>query len=199
MSNRISGIILGAGTSSRFAGNKLVALIDGTPVIGHVLEAALTSRLGRIALVVGYESQTIEMALGKKLGDARVELVRIDNYEIGQSRAVIAGLEAIWTDSTAAMYLMGDQPFLTSGIINSLISTFKKSQKAICYPSIDGKRRNPVIFGAKFFPDIRAIKGDTGARAIIDSNPDQTIALAFDDERPFLDIDTPAEYQKLVR
>ncbi|MBZ0216956.1 MAG: nucleotidyltransferase family protein [Fimbriimonadaceae bacterium] len=194
----ISGIILAAGTSSRFAGNKLVASIDGGSLIGHVLDAALASRLGKIVIVLGHRSHEVKIALGEKLNNERIAVECISDYAQGQSRSVIAGLQAVQAESMAAMYLMGDQPFLNPAIIDSLISAFEESGMAICYPSINGKRRNPVIFGKIFFPDILAIEGDTGARAIIDRNADQAFGVPFDDELPFLDIDTSAEYRKLA-
>lgn len=196
-SSSIAAVILGAGTSSRFTGNKLISLIDGKPAIGRVLEAALSSRLGKVVLVLGHENDAVRAALGDSTSDERVSVEVISDYGEGQSRSVITGLRALQAGDTAVMYLMGDQPLITPAIINSLIAAFETSNKAICYPSFNGKRRNPVIFAASLFPDILALKGDTGARAIIDTNPDQTCAVPFDSEMPFLDIDTTAEYRKI--
>jgi len=195
----IAGVVLGAGTSSRFNGNKLTALIDGRPTIGHVVDAALASRLGRVVVVLGHESEDVERVLGARCSNERIGLVHIANYADGQSRSVIAGLRSVQSDFTAAMYLMGDQPFLTSQIIDLLISAFEKSEATICHPTIDGMRRNPVVFDAAFFPEILTLEGDTGARAILEANRDQALAIPFGDELPFLDMDTVAQYRKMIR
>jgi len=193
----IAGIILAAGMSTRFGGNKLVAELDRVPIIRRVAETALASGLQRIVAVLGHEHSAVRSALGDLPGDERLEMVINEGYRQGQSSSVIAGLRALEADFSAAMYLMGDQPRLSAGIIDGLIDAFQNSEKNICYPSFQNRRRNPVIFGERFYADILALTGDTGARAIIDANPEDALAVAFEKEHPFLDVDEAGDLNLL--
>ncbi|MBO33991.1 MAG: hypothetical protein CMM74_13620 [Rhodospirillaceae bacterium] len=194
----VAGVILAAGLSSRYNGNKLLAPLKGKPLIQWVAEAALASKLDRIVAVFGHEKDKARKVVSAILQDPRFDYIDIDDYQSGQSRSVIAGLMHISRDYAGTMYLMGDQPLIDPAIIDEIITTFENSDKGICYPSFNGKRRNPVIFGEKFYPDILALTGDTGARQIIDSNPDSTVSLEYQSEIYFRDVDREIDLQSLV-
>jgi molybdenum cofactor cytidylyltransferase len=193
----IAGIILAAGLSTRFGGNKLLAELDGVAIIHRVVETALASGLEQIVIVLGHDQAPIRAALGDLAKNDRLEIIVNQDYRHGQSTSVTAGLKAVQANFTAAMYLMGDQPLLDSGIIDSLIKAYQSTDHDICYPSFQNQRRNPVIFGDVFFNDILALGGDTGARAIIDANPDRAMAVVFNQEEPFLDVDEENDLNSL--
>jgi molybdenum cofactor cytidylyltransferase len=194
----VAGIVLAAGMSKRFGANKLVALWRGKPLIRWVVQAALGSRLERVVVVLGHESALVRSAFADLFEDDRLKAIANAAYRTGQSSSVIAGLEAVRTDFPAAMFLMGDQPMLDAGVIDGLISAYERSGKAICLPSYNGTRRNPVIFAKRFYPDILALSGDTGARALIDANPDDVASVEFAQEWLFHDVDIDADLQKLT-
>jgi len=198
MAARVAGIVLAAGMSRRFGGNKLLAPLDGVPLVRHVAAAALASRLNRVVVVLGHQRAAVQAALGDLLDGTHCTAVVNAAYRDGQSGSVVAGLEAVRHEFPAAMFLMGDQPRLDAGIIDALIAAYEAAGTDICYPSRDGMRRNPVIFGHRFFPDILALNGDTGARAVIDANPDAATAVAFDDAAPFRDVDRGHDLAALV-
>ncbi|MCC7168181.1 MAG: NTP transferase domain-containing protein, partial [Rhodospirillales bacterium] len=93
-------------------------------------------------------------------------------------------------------FLMGDQPYLEPRIIDALIDAH---QGGITLPAVGGQRRNPVIFDRQFYPDILALAGDTGARAIIEANRARVTAVPFEAERPFADIDKAEDLDRLAR
>ncbi len=188
----VAGIVLAAGLSRRFGGNKLLADFRGRPIIRRVVEAALASRLERVVVVLGHEHAKVRAAL---IDDDRLQLVVNHAYGDGQSGSVIAGLKAV--RAPAAMFLMGDQPLLDTAIIDALIAAFHRAGKDICYPCHAGSRRGPVIFSRRFYPDILSLTGDTGARALIDANADAAIAVAFAEGRPFEDVDRDVDLARL--
>ncbi len=185
----VAGVVLAAGLSRRFGGNKLLALLHGTPLVRHALKAALASRLDRIVVVLGHQSDRVRAALTGLLDGDRCAVATNHAYRNGQSQSVIAGLEAVGFDCPAVMFLMGDQPLLDAGIIDELIAAHKQKRTDICFPSCNGRRRNPVIFSARFYPHILALKGDTGARAVIDANRDAATAVEFANDAQFQDVD----------
>ncbi len=196
--SNVAGIVLAAGLSRRFGGNKLLAPVRGKAMIAWTVEGALASRLGRVAIVLGHQREQVRAGLGDLLADARLEEVFNESYRQGQSGSVIAGLNAVRGEHDAAMFLMGDQPLLEPGTIDALIAAHEQSATDICYPSRGGHRRNPVIFTARFFPAILALTGDTGARALIDANPDAGTAVEFAEPDQFCDVDSIGDLKALV-
>lgn len=65
-------------------------------------------------------------------------------------------------------------------------------------PAYRGKPANPVLFAREFFPEIAAIDGDRGARPIIGEHRQEVHYLAIDADPP-LDVDTPADYERLKK
>ncbi len=198
MTARVAGIILAAGLSKRFAGNKLLAPVRGKAMIRWTVEAALASRLGRVVIVLGHERAQVGAALGDLFAGRRLEEVVNHDYRDGQSSSVIAGLEAVRGEHRAAMFLLGDQPLVEAATIDTLIAAFEKSASDICYPCHGGRRRNPVIFAEPFFPAILALTGDTGPRALIDANPHAVTAVEFAASAQFEDVDSPGDLKSLL-
>jgi len=193
----IAGIVLAAGLSSRFGGaNKLVAPIEGVPLIRRVAMAALASKLDRVVVVLGHQADTVRAVLADLARDERLAFIENVEPEKGQSGSVRIGLGVVAADCDAALFLMGDQPYLEPRIIDALIDAH---QGGITLPAVGGQRRNPVIFDRQFYPDILALAGDTGARAIIEANRARVTAVPFEAERPFADIDKAEDLDRLAR
>lgn len=195
---RVAGIVLAAGMSTRFGANKLLAPLRGKPLVRLVAEAALASQLDPVVAVLGHQSERLRAALGELVDHDRLAIAVNPAYGDGQSGSVVAGLKAVQDDCAGAMFLMGDQPLLDAAIVDQLIAAYRRSGKEICYPSVAGKRRNPVIFGARFFPAILALTGDTGARALIDANPEAAIAVEFNRPTAFRDVDRDRDLDDLI-
>ena len=193
----VAGIVLAAGKSARFGGNKLVAPFRGEPLLRRPVEAARASRLERIVVVLGNEAARVESAIADLVDGARVRTVVNPAYDRGQGGSVVAGLGAVGEDFPAAMFLMGDQPLLDAAIIDDLIAAHERTGKAICFPLCRGRRRNPVLFAARFFPDILRLTGDVGARALIDAHREAAAAVEYADEAPFRDVDRLPDLERL--
>jgi len=185
----VAGVVLAAGRSSRFGANKLVATFHGVPLLRRVVEAARASRLRRVAVVLGHEPERVRGAIADLLEPPACEAVINENYLQGQSGSVIAGLRAVGPEADAVLFLLGDQPLLTAGQIDELIAAYETSGRGIVYPSVRGKRRNPVLFARRFDAEILMLTGDAGARSIIHAHPEAVHAVEYPDERPFLDVD----------
>ncbi len=96
------------------------------------------------------------------------------------------------------MFLLGDQPLLESETIDYLLEQFWSSDKDICVPAHRGKRGNPTIFSQRFYQQLSQIKGDIGARNIIQSFPEHVLQVDIYNPLFFFDIDTPADFNKLT-
>jgi len=195
--NKTAGIILAAGAATRFGQPKQLLRLKDKYLIERVLDAALSSRLGRIVLVLGYARRKILQALGKKAQHAKLHIEVNPHYKKGQSHSLRVGLSAVRNDFPAVIFLLGDQPMLNTATINTLLERFWSADKDICVPLYRGQRKNPVIFSRRFYGRLMEIRGDIGARQLIDDNPDQVLAIEIDDPLCFFDIDTPQDFENL--
>lgn len=194
-----AGIILAAGASTRFGQPKQLLRLKNKYLIEWVLDAALSSRLSRIILVLGDAHQEIRRALGPKSQHTKLQIEVNQHYKKGQSHSLQIGLSAVKKDYPAAMFLLADQPMVDTATIDVLLQSFWSANKDICVPMFQGKRGNPCIFSQKFYRQIMELKGDTGARQLIDANPDRVLSVKIRQPLCFFDIDTEEDFEKLLR
>jgi molybdenum cofactor cytidylyltransferase len=187
-----AGIILAAGASTRFGQPKQLMRLKDKYLIEWVLDAALNSRLSRIVLVLGYAHQKILQVLEEKSQHSKLHIEINPKYKKGQSHSLRVGLSTVKNDFPAVMFILGDQPMLSSATINTLLDRFGSVDKDICVPTYKGQRKNPVVFSRRFYSHLMAIKGDIGARQLIDE-------VEIDDPLGFFDIDTTQDFEKLKK
>ncbi len=192
----ISGIILAAGAAERMGRQKLLLDLKGKPVLQWTLEAALGSKLDEVVCVVR-ESKEIQQKIPLK--HEKLRWAVNDRAAEGQSTSIIAGLEAISPESEAALFLVGDQPLIKPELINGLIELFRKTDALIVVPTFTSQSRNPVLFHSNLFPEILQLKGDRGARGLIEKYRKNSVFLEWPEETPFFDVDRWEDYEKLTR
>jgi molybdenum cofactor cytidylyltransferase len=185
---KIPAIVLAAGASSRMGSNKLLAEIDGVPMIGRVVQATKASAAEPVVVVTGREHDKVRDALAGR----SVEFVHNPDYQSGLSSSLKRGLGALPQDCDAVVVLLGDMPGVTTTLIDKLIAAFNPTEgRAICVATRHGKRGNPVLFARRFFPEMMALEGDVGARGLLGAYPELVCDVEADDDAPLIDIDTP--------
>jgi molybdenum cofactor cytidylyltransferase len=185
---KIAAVVLAAGLSSRMGRNKLLAYIDGKPLIRRVVEAAAASSADPIVVVSG--NAAAETAATLSGLDVRV----IDNpdYRNGLSTSLKCGLRELPDDCDGAVILLGDMPAVTAALIDRLVAAFDPSEsRAICVATHHGKRGNPVLWARQFFPEMLQLEGDVGAKHMMAANGELVCEVEAADDAPLIDIDTP--------
>jgi len=185
----ITGIILASGFSKRMTRDKLLLEVGDMPVVERVVRVAQSSLLDDIILV--YQNNRVK-EIGKQYG---VRTIYNDSAHEGQSAAVKLGVRKSRPDTDAFMFLVGDQPFLDSATINTLIDQFEKNPQQIIVPVYNGKRGNPVIFPFLFRDNLLALEGDRGGRVLIEKMGDRVKLVVFEDGTAGIDFDTEEEYE----
>jgi molybdenum cofactor cytidylyltransferase len=192
---RIGALILAAGRSTRFgASNKLLADLDGTPIVRRVAMAVLASRARPVVVVTGHQAERVEAALA----GLDVRLVHNRDYAEGLSTSLKTGLSALPPDIDGTLVCLGDMPQISGNHIDRLISAFApKEGRSIAVPIHNGKRGNPVLFGRDLFPEMMEAEGDTGARHLIGRHAEEVAEVDLGTDAIFADVDTPDALARL--
>lgn len=184
---RIGTILLAAGRGTRFGEEpKLLALLDGCPVVRRTAEAALAALPRPVVAVLGAHEEAVEAALA----GLDLTLVRNRAYADGLSTSLKAGIAAL-PDHDAAIVMLGDMPLVSPTLIDRLASTFSEAEAkpASVVPVHDGRRGNPVLLNLRLLRDgIASLSGDRGAGPLLAGRPD--VVEIDGDPSTSLDIDT---------
>ena len=189
---RVGGVVLAAGGSTRYGGEKLLAPLDGKPVVQHVIDAANASRLADVVVVLGHDAKGLLTML--RLGRARP----IVNHEwaSGQASSLRAGVRAV-ADLDAVVVLLGDQPRITAALIDALVLRQRTSGTAAVVSSWNGRRSPPALLTSRLFSEIEALRGDVGAREILAGRHDVAEVEVTGALGSLLDVDRPEDLDAL--
>lgn len=192
--DRVAAVILAAGGGQRFGGLKQLALWRGQPLLGHVIEAVLASQVYEVVVVVGYEAERVAAFIQALWPGLRI--VINPYWPRGQSTSMQAGLLALHPESAAALFVLADQPRLSTEVINALIQCRRATLAPIVVPTYGGQRGNPVLFDRALFPELMAVTGDVGGRGLIHKYADQVAWLPFAAEAAPGDVDRPEDLEE---
>lgn len=192
----IFGVLLAAGMSSRMGRPKQLLEWRGRPMVRHVAEQALASRLSGLVVVTGADATAARAAL---VGlDGPVQTVENSDYAAGQAGSLRAGLSVLPGSTEAALVLLVDQPLVTPALIDAVLDAYEADRSCLAVvPSYQGRRGNPVLLAAPLFAELASLAGDVGARAVLERHADRVCWLDVDDPAAVTDVDTPEAYRGL--
>jgi molybdenum cofactor cytidylyltransferase len=191
----VSAVVLAAGMSRRMGTPKQLLRIGGETILERTLKNVRASVVEEIILVLGFAAESVE----KEISTDRVTVVRNQEYQQGMGTSLRAGLAAVDARASAALIVLADQPFVRPDTLNRLIACHQESKPQIIIPMYKGFRGNPVLLDRSVFPELKALSGDVGCRAIFGSHTENICKLAVEDVGILLDIDSQEEYQKLEK
>jgi molybdenum cofactor cytidylyltransferase len=195
----IAAVILAAGRSTRFSSNqpgttKLVAELNGKPLIRHVAEAALGSAARPVIAVTGHARDLVQAALA----DVPVTFAHNEDYASGLASSLRVGIAAVPPNAPGAIILLGDMPLVTSDLIDEVIRSFGEGANADAVaPVTAGRRGNPVLLARSLFAGVAGLTGDEGARRLLQNPGIHVIEIASAGEAAGADIDTPEALETL--
>jgi molybdenum cofactor cytidylyltransferase len=184
---RIAGVVLAAGMSSRMGSNKLLAAVDGVPLIRRTVEAVVAAHVRPVIVVTGHQAKEVEDALA----GLPVQFVFNPRYAEGQSTSLRLGVQAVPESADGVFVILGDMPEISAVLLDRMIAGFAPAEgRAICIATAGGKRGNPVLWARRFIPEMEGVTGDTGAKHLI-ARYDEAVCEIEADPAVLRDVDTP--------
>lgn len=187
----LTGLVLGAGGSSRLGRPKqLLPYGEGT-LLGHVVGVARECEFDQLVVAVGGAED--EVRAGVDLAGA--EVVVNDRYGVGCSSSIAAALGVVDARCEAMVLMLGDQPGVTAATVAALLKGRGDAPLAIC--RYDGGRGHPIAFARSAFGDLADLHGDRGVWRLLDRRADEVAEVAVAGPIP-LDVDTPEDYEAVL-
>ncbi|MFW6378248.1 MAG: nucleotidyltransferase family protein [Bacillota bacterium] len=193
----ISAVILAAGEASRMGRLKQLLPWGESTILGTVINNIQESELdGQVRVVLGAESERIK----EELSDYNCQFLTNPDYTRGMFSSVITGLKNLPQNTTGLLFMLADQPLVTTDIYNQLINYFKEKEPLLLVPSYNQRRGHPLIISAELIPEIYKLgeEGDPegGLRALLDKYEDDIAYFNVDKEGVIIDLDYYEDYQK---
>ena len=187
----IAAVVLTAGLARRMGRPKLLLDLRGKPVVRWSVEALLP-HAGDVVVVTGGEDAAIREALA----GLAVRFAVNPRPQDGQGSSIAVGAAVLKPWTRATLVALGDQPRLPEAVLPKLLEAFTRTGKAIVVPVYRGTQGTPVLFASEVFPELLGLRGDAGARSVVQARPERVEAVPLDLPVP-LDVDTPEDYAKL--
>jgi molybdenum cofactor cytidylyltransferase len=191
----VSGLVLGAGASSRFGQPKQLMPFRGVALLGWVInQAERATGLDEVVVVLGRAADEIR----EKVAFGNAKVVENPVFKEGCASSYRAGIGALDPRSDAIMILLGDQPGVEPETINQVADEWRQGDGQIALASYRGRKGHPMLFARPLFDKLVGLHGDKAAWKLVDANPDMVRIVQFD--RPFPDdIDTLEDFQRVVQ
>lgn len=179
-------LLLAAGFARRFGADKRQArLADGRGLLAASLGNA---REAFEAVCVVLRPEDDPLALGVPVD---ISIVRCAEAESGLGHSLAAGVAALADNpATSVAILLADMPWIAPQTLRLLAS--QASEQRIVFPLHQGQRGHPVLFGRAFWPELRALQGDEGARTVLQAHREAWQPIDVNDPGVLRDVDTPA-------
>jgi molybdenum cofactor cytidylyltransferase len=187
----IWAVVLAAGGSRRMGTQKLLLPFGESTIVETVVRAALEASLQGAVVVLGADEDRVR----EKLAPYPVTFSVNADWERGMLSSVKTGFEALPERATAAVVMLGDQPFVKPETIDELVARYRETRKGIVLPVHGGRRGHPVLIDAKYKAEIVALGPEGTLRDIVHAHAGEILEVEIDDPDILRDIDTPEDYE----
>jgi molybdenum cofactor cytidylyltransferase len=187
---RAIAVVTAAGSAERFGGRKLLALVDGEPLLDRTIRSLLDGGVSEVIVVVGTDGRAELERDVNAMNDARVRPVENPDPSRGMFSSIQIGVATASGD--ALLVLPGDMPFVRAETVRAVIEKYRE-KPAIVSPRYRGKRGHPVALPLSLRDEIRDTPATANLHEVIKKHADQRVDLEVDDPGINRDVDTPAD------
>ena len=187
--HQIKKILLAAGQSKRFGNkNKLLAIINGKPIISHILDTLVEIYdPSELIVIIGHEHKIIKNFIFNK----DIKIVENINYKKGIGTSIALGINNLDTEINGVMIIPADMPYINSKDLINLEKKFiEHNCEKVVMPVHNSQIGNPAILPRNYFNTLKNLKDDFGAKSLIRKKDIITLKTEFG---TIFDIDTQEE------
>jgi molybdenum cofactor cytidylyltransferase len=192
MPQRISALLLAAGSSTRMGQPKALLPLQGQPAICRCLTTLLQSSVQEIIVVLGPETE----AAATILEDLPIKIIHNTLPRSEMATSVRLGIQAMNPDAVGALISLVDHPLVQPDTLRQLTDKASDRPEGIIIPTFQGRRGHPTVFPKNSLAEVYQ---GFNLREIIQRHADKTVYLAVEDEGVVMDMDTPEDYRKICR
>jgi molybdenum cofactor cytidylyltransferase len=191
---KLAGLLLAAGGATRFGSPKVLATFRGEPLVCRAVHLLAPRCQAGVHVVVGASAAGVRGALANELADESVTLVENPGWASGLSTSLVQGVAALPQGADAALILLCDQPAITADDLDALIAAWQVEPALIAAAGFSDRLGPPVIIPRSFWPQLAALRGDQGARSLLEWHAEHTTVVM---PHAALDVDTPEDLARL--
>ena len=194
----LAGVVLAGGRSARMGSPKALLDFRGQPFAVRILEALEALEVKTRVVVVGPDAPRIRPALAGH-DCLIVENSDVDGGPIASLRAALRALQPL--QPTGLLSWPVDLPHVRVTTVERLIETFRRQPAPAVVPTFAERRGHPVLWGAALFEELLTSAAATrhGARGVLHAHAAEIAPVAVDDPAVIDDLNTPEDYERLVR
>jgi molybdenum cofactor cytidylyltransferase len=183
----LHAIVLAAGAATRFGSAKQLALVAGRPLLHTAVARAADVAGSAVTVVLGARAAELTPLL--RHSHASVVINR--EWREGMASSIRAGVARLPSSCAAALLMLVDQVAVTAEDLQRLVSAWRRQPGYIVAARYGMTTGVPAIFPRSAFPDLASLRGDVGARVLLQRNPDRVVRVPM--SRAAIDIDTPGD------
>ncbi|MBD3183138.1 NTP transferase domain-containing protein [Candidatus Poribacteria bacterium] len=191
----ISAVILAAGESRRMGGIKLLLPFGEKTIIETVADSALQSKLDNVLVILGSSAKKIS----EKIRDMPVEISVNPNFSRGMLSSILWGFRHLPDSTDAVLIMLGDQPMVSSSVIDAIINGYSETEKGIILPVYNKKRGHPVLIDVKYSDDLKRLDPEKGLRELMHKYTGDIMEVHVNTPTILRDIDTPEDYSEEIK
>tara|TARA_B100001123_G_C14997675_1_gene902228 strand:+ start:48 stop:623 length:576 start_codon:yes stop_codon:yes gene_type:complete len=189
----IKAILLAAGQSKRIkTENKLLKNYKKKPLINYVINSLIKSKVNKIIIVVGYESEKLKKIITK---NKKIKFIKNYKYSCGISSSIKVGLKKISKKDKGFIIVQSDMPFIKSLILNKIYNSILKKKYLVHVLRYKKKLGNPIGFDISTLNKFKKIKGDLGAKHMVKKLRNSTNFIEVSSKKIFKDFDTISDFR----
>lgn len=187
----IGAIILAAGSSRRFGDDKRKAVLDkGDSVLVRTINN-VASILDSTLVVLRFGDRQYADELSDTIEQPNVAYFLAPDSAMGMAHSLSNSIHTV-SDLDAIIVFLADMPYIQPDTINKLLAALDahEGKAPIVVPTLNGTPGHPVIFDQAYFEELQALKGDRGARSVVDAHQENLVLVDVNDPGVLKDIDT---------
>jgi CTP:molybdopterin cytidylyltransferase MocA len=194
-------IILAAGESTRMGSPKaLLHDPDGRPFVARLVRAFAGAGIADIVIITGSQHDAVVMAVAADTPPARPAFIRNPDPSRGQLSSLWIGLDAAARPEVESILVIPvDIPMVRASTIEQVVEAWNRTRAPVVRPVVGARHGHPVLFDQSVFDDLRRAPLEEGAKAVVHAHAARVVDVAVADEGCLVDVDTPADYDALMR